>query len=68
MMDDVTPRNRPSHDGQVVNAGSIKTGRGGNHELDSGEYAVLVSCHCSHTGNTMEKKLLVHWIFKISFC
>lgn len=49
IMDDGTPRNRPSHDGN----GSIKSRRGGNYELDCGEYAILVSCHCSHTGNTL---------------
>jgi hypothetical protein len=53
MIDDGTPSNRHSNDGQVVNVGSIKTRRGGNDELDSGEYAILVSCHCSHTGNTL---------------
>lgn len=53
MMDDGTPRNRPSHDGLVVNVGSIKARRGSNYELDGGEYAILVSCHCSHTGNSL---------------
>lgn len=53
MMDDSTPKNPHSHDGQVANVGTIKTRRGGNYELDCGEYAILVSCHCSHTGTTL---------------
>lgn len=47
-VEDGTPRYRSSQDGQGI--GNIKTRRGSNHESDCGEYAILVSCHCSHTG------------------
>ncbi|KAG0616316.1 hypothetical protein M758_5G105200 [Ceratodon purpureus] len=61
MMDDSTPKNRHSHDGQVANLGTIKTRRGGNYELDCGEYAILVSCHCSHTESRLHFKHSLTW-------
>uniref|UniRef100_A0A7I4BA18 Uncharacterized protein n=1 Tax=Physcomitrium patens TaxID=3218 RepID=A0A7I4BA18_PHYPA len=58
-VEDGTPRYRSSQDGQGI--GNIKTRRGSNHESDCGEYAILVSCHCSHTESRLHFKHSLTW-------
>lgn len=54
IMEDGTPRNHPLN-------GNMKLRRGGNNELDCGEYAILVSCHSSHTESRLHFKHSLAW-------